>query len=567
MQPIKRHKTLAKTPKNQFVYLPLGGSNEIGMNLNLYGFGPEDQRQWIIVDCGVTFASEEHIPGVEIIIPDPEFLKSIKDDILAIVLTHAHEDHIGALPYLWPFIEAPMYATAFTAELIKDKLRERNLIESVELNVVPLKGNLKIGPFEIEFITITHSIAEPNGLIISTELGRVFHTGDWKIDPQPMIGETTDFERLKQVSELGIDAMICDSTNVFVNGESGSESNVRAELVKVIAEQNGKVALACFASNVARVCSAIEAANIAGRKVCLLGRSMVRIANAARKTGIIGDFGFIEPEKAKDYDDNEILYLCTGSQGEPRAALSRIAEGTHPHLKLRVGDTVLFSSREIPGNERDIYNLINKFVLNSVNVITAHDRPIHVSGHPCRDELSRMYGIVRPKMAIPTHGERRHIIEHARFVQTLQIEKSIAPQNGQMIEIMPNGPQVIDEVPSGRLYIDGNNFVAEGSEIMKERQRIGENGYFMIAMTLDHKGNIIGGPDVRSRGIAFKSDEHSDRIHDAIAKIAENSLLKLKKDERLDEEFSEDVVMRAIRKQSFMLLNKKPMIEVLIMCV
>ncbi len=537
------------------------------MNLNLYGFGPEEQRQWIIVDCGVTFASEEHIPGVEIIIPDPEFVKSIKDDILAIILTHAHEDHIGALPFLWPFIEAPMYATAFTAELIKDKLREHNLIDNVELNIVPLKGKLKIGPFGIEFITITHSIAEPNGLIISTELGNVFHTGDWKIDPTPLIGETTDFERLKILSQSGIEAMVCDSTNVFVNGESGSEARVRDELVKVIAEQNGKVALACFASNVARVCSAIEAAGKAGRKVCLMGRSMVRIANAARRTGIIGDIGFIEPEKARDYDDNEILYLCTGSQGEKRAALARIAEGTHPHLKLKKGDSVLFSSREIPGNERDIYDLINKFILKDVNVITAHDRPIHVSGHPCRDELATMYGIVRPKMAIPTHGERRHIIEHAKFAKTLQIEKSIAPQNGHMIEIAPNGPRVIDEVPSGRLYIDGNNFVSDGSEIMKERQRIGENGYFMVAMSLDFKGNIIGGPDVRSRGVAFKNDEQSDRIHDAIAKIAEISLLKLKKDERLDEDLAEDIVMRAIRKQSFALLNKKPMIEVMIMCV
>lgn len=545
----------------------MGGSNEIGMNLNLYGFGPEEQRQWIIVDCGVTFASEEHIPGVEIIIPDPEFVKSIKDDILAIILTHAHEDHIGALPFLWPFIEAPMYATAFTAELIKDKLREHNLIDNVELNIVPLKGKLKIGPFGIEFITITHSIAEPNGLIISTELGNVFHTGDWKIDPTPLIGETTDFERLKILSQSGIEAMVCDSTNVFVNGESGSEARVRDELVKVIAEQNGKVALACFASNVARVCSAIEAAGKAGRKVCLMGRSMVRIANAARRTGIIGDIGFIEPEKARDYDDNEILYLCTGSQGEKRAALARIAEGTHPHLKLKKGDSVLFSSREIPGNERDIYDLINKFILKDVNVITAHDRPIHVSGHPCRDELATMYGIVRPKMAIPTHGERRHIIEHAKFAKTLQIEKSIAPQNGHMIEIAPNGPRVIDEVPSGRLYIDGNNFVSDGSEIMKERQRIGENGYFMVAMSLDFKGNIIGGPDVRSRGVAFKNDEQSDRIHDAIAKIAEISLLKLKKDERLDEDLAEDIVMRAIRKQSFALLNKKPMIEVMIMCV
>lgn len=552
---------------NQFVFLPLGGSNEIGMNLNLYGFGEENNRKWIVVDCGVTFASEEHIPGVDIILPNPEFIETIKDDVLGIILTHAHEDHIGALGYLWPKIGAPLYATAFTAELIKDKLREKNIFDQVELNIVPLKGKVKLSPFEIEFVTITHSIAEPNGLKITTPLGSVYHTGDWKIDSDPLIGETTDIQTLKQMGDDGILAMICDSTNVFQAGESGSEASVRTELIKLVAEQKGKVAIACFASNVARVTSAIEAAHQSGRKVCLLGRSMVRIAMAARNTGIVPHVDFVEPEKAQQYQDDEILFLCTGSQGEPRAALSRIADGGHPHLKMRAGDSVIFSSREIPGNERDIYNLINRLILSGVDVITAHDRPIHVSGHPCRDELAQMYKWVRPQIAIPTHGERRHLIEHAKYAKSLQIPKSIAPRNGDMVEIAPNGGRIIDEVPSGRLYVDGVAILDEDNIIMNERRKIAENGYILIAMTLDKKANIVGGPDLRTRGLGHISDKTFEKALDQLANCAETALMKLKVSDRLDEELSENIVMKAVKKMAPLIFNKRPMIEVIIMAI
>lgn len=552
---------------NQFVYLPLGGSNEIGMNLNLYGFGSENEKKWIIVDCGVTFASEEHIPGVEIILPDTEFIKDIKEDILGIILTHAHEDHIGALGYLWPQIGAPMFATPFTAELIKDKLREHGLFDIAPLNVVPLKGKIDLKPFEIEYITITHSIAEPNGLKITTPLGSIFHTGDWKIDPNPLIGETTDINAIKKMGDDGVLAMICDSTNVFQEGESGSEIGVRDELAKIVKTKKGKVAIACFASNVARVTSAINAAHEAGRAVCLMGRSMVRIATAARNVGIIPPIPFVEPDKAKSYKDNEILFLCTGSQGEARAALRRIADGDHPHLSLGDGDTVLFSSREIPGNERDIYDLINKLILQNVEVITAHDAPIHVSGHPCRGELAQMYSWVRPQMAIPTHGERRHIIEHSRYAKTLQIPASIAPKNGDMVEIAPNGPRVVDEVVAGRLYVDGHSMLRDGSETMKERQKIGENGYIVIAITLNHKGEIIAGPDLRTRGLAHKNDDIFDKALDRLADISEKAIKKLKPAERLDEEFAEDMVMKAVKKASFIELKKRPMIEVIIMTI
>lgn len=554
-----------KSKVEQFVFLPLGGSNEIGMNLNAYGYGPEHNRKWIVVDCGVTFAAEEHISGVEVILPDPEFLEGVQDDILAIILTHAHEDHIGALGYLWTRLKAPLYATAFTAELIKDKIKEQGLDGKVELNVVPLKAQLKIGPFEIEYITITHSIAEPNGLKITTPLGTVFHTGDWKIDPNPLVGEQTDISAITKMGDEGVLAMVCDSTNVFVHGESGSEASVREELIKQIAAQKGKVAVACFASNVARLTSAIEGARLAGRKVCLMGRSMVRITGAARKIGLFGDVEFIEPEKAKNYKDEEMLYLCTGSQGEPRAALARIAEGRHPHLNLGSNDSVLFSSREIPGNERAIYDLINNLILRGVNVITAHDVPIHVSGHPCRDELAQMYSWVRPKIAIPTHGERRHLIEHARFAKELQIEKSIVPRNGDMVLIAPNGPAIIDEVPSGRLYVDGNSILSSSSEIIGERRKIGENGYIIVTLSLNTKGKIVAGPDVRSRGIAEKNGEALSKSLDLIANIAEKAFDKLKLNERLDEDFCEDVIMRAVRKAAVTLFNKRPMVEVIVM--
>ena len=553
--------------KDQLVFLPLGGSNEIGMNLNAYGFGPENARKWIVVDCGVTFASEEHIPGVEVILPDPEFLAGIKDDILGIILTHAHEDHIGALGYLWPKLGAPMYATEFTSILIKDKLNEHGHGEIAPLHVIPLKSKFKLGPFEIEYITLTHSIAEPNGLMITTPLGTVFHTGDWKIDTNPLIGETTDNKTLEKYGKSGVLAMVCDSTNVFESGSSGSEASVREELIKVVAEQTGKVAIACFASNVARVLSGIEAAKLSGRAVCLLGRSMVRIAAAARGVGIIKDVDFIEPEKAHKLQSDKILFLCTGSQGEPRAALARISRDDHPHLSLGANDSLLFSSREIPGNEREIYDLINRFILKGVKVITAHDRPIHVSGHPCRDELAQMYAWVKPQIAIPTHGERRHLIEHAKFALELQVQQSIAPRNGDMVLIAPNGPRIIDEVPAGRLLVDGGTVLSADSEIIKERIRIGENGYVVVALTLDFKGKIIGGPDIRTRGLADKDGAPADKTLDQLADVAQRALNDLKPDQRLDEEFAEDKIMKAVRKAAFMIYKKKPMVEVVVISV
>lgn len=559
--------TKIKTKSDELVFLPLGGSNEIGMNLNAYGFGPEGDKKWIVVDVGVTFAGEEGIPGVDLILPDPEFLETNKDDILAIVLTHAHEDHIGAMGWLWPRFPAPVYATPFTAHLLRDKLRERGIERKVPLHEVPLKHRFQIGPFDIEYVTLTHSIAEPNGLAIHTPLGTVMHTGDWKIDIDPLIGEQTDSARIRQIGDDGVLAMICDSTNVFSEGEAGSEAGVRDGLFEAIAKQKGKVAVACFASNVARILSTVEAATAAGRSVSLIGRSMLRITGAAKAVGLLQDATFIEPEMARHLPDDNVLYLCTGSQGEPRAALARIAEGSHPFVTLGRGDTCLFSSREIPGNERAILELQNKLAMRGVNIITGKDRHIHVSGHPCRDELRAMYEMVRPQIAIPTHGEQRHLMEHAKFALSLQVPEALAVKNGDMIRLAPGPAAVIDEVPNGRLLVDGDAIIASDSETIRDRIRLGEHGYVMVSIAIDAKGRIKAGPDVRARGLSERNGSPAEGRLEQLADAAEEAFNRLKPDQRMDEETAEGFVMRAVRKACDRIFGKRPIVDVVVMTI
>ncbi|MFN8959128.1 MAG: ribonuclease J [Hyphomonadaceae bacterium] len=559
--------TETKNKTDELVFLPLGGSNEIGMNLNAYGFGPEGDKKWIVVDVGVTFAGEEGIPGVDLILPDPEFLETNKDDILAIVLTHAHEDHIGAMGWLWPRFPAPVYATPFTAHLLRDKLRERGIERKVPLHEVPLKHRFQVGPFDIEYVTLTHSIAEPNGLAIHTPLGTVMHTGDWKIDIDPLIGEQTDSARIRQIGDDGVLAMVCDSTNVFSEGEAGSEAGVRDGLFEAIAEQKGKVAVACFASNVARILSTVEAATAAGRSVSLIGRSMLRITGAAKAVGLLQDATFIEPEMARHLPDDKVLYLCTGSQGEPRAALARIAEGSHPFVTLGRGDTCLFSSREIPGNERAILELQNKLAMRGVNIITGKDRHIHVSGHPCRDELRAMYEMVRPQIAIPTHGEQRHLMEHAKFALSLQVPEALAVKNGDMIRLAPGPAAVIDEVPNGRLLVDGDAIIASDSETIRDRIRLGEHGYVMVSIAIDAKGRIKAGPDVRARGLSERNGSPAEGRLEQLADAAEEAFNRLKPDQRMDEETAEGFVMRAVRKACDRIFGKRPIVDVVVMTI
>ncbi len=554
---------------DELVFLPLGGSGEIGMNLNAYGYGPPEARKWIIVDIGVTFGREDSTPGVDLILPDPAYLVEQSDHILGIVLTHAHEDHIGALAWLWPQLKAPVYATPFTAALVREKLKERNLLERVPLTEIALKGHLKLGPFDIEFVTLTHSIPEPNGLAIRTPLGMVWHTGDWKIDPDPMIGEVTDEATLKAMAEEGILAMVCDSTNVFVEGSSGSESDVREKLAKVVFGCTGRVAVTAFASNVARVESALFAARACGRKPCLVGRSMHRIVGAAKSVGLLADApAIIAEEEAANLSPDKVLYLCTGSQGEARAALSRIARGEFRNVALHAGDTVIFSSRVIPGNEMAIHNLYNTFLARGVELITADDHPVHVSGHPARDELKQMYQWARPRIAVPVHGERRHILEHVKLAHEMQVVEAIAPNNGDLIRLAPGRAALIDEVPSGRLFIDGGVMVVADDEALRDRQRLAAEGAINISLVVgDKKSTILAGPNVSVRGLSMIDENKLDAAIEALAQAAEAAFDRLGLDQRQEDEAVEASLVRAVRKAADRLWGKRPLVDVSVLRV
>lgn len=554
------------TDDNGLYFLPLGGSGEIGMNLNLYGYGPEEGRKWIMVDLGVTFG-DLTTPGVDIIMPDPTYIEERAQDLLGIVLTHAHEDHMGALAHLWERFRCPVYATPFTAWLVRDRLKEKGLLDEVELHEIPLGGRLTLGPFDIELVTLTHSIPEPNALAIRTPEGLILHTGDWKIDPDPLIGETIDVEAMNRLGDEGVLAIVCDSTNVFSEGTSGSEGEVRKHLIELVGEHTtGKVAIAAFASNVARIETAIRAAEANDRRVCLVGRSMHRMTNAAKAVGLLQDVKpFIDEEEAAYFPAEKILYLCTGSQGEPRAALSRIAEGTHRNVSLGQGDTVIFSSRVIPGNELGIFELQNKLADMGVHVITDSDRDIHVSGHPCREELRAMYNWARPRIAIPVHGERRHLIEHARFAKSMQVPHGIAPRNGDLIRITREGVDVVDEVPAGRLHVDGSFITPADGEAMRERRKMSFAGYIGVALAVDGSGKLISGPDVRTAGLPEDREYSMEDFLDGLADAGEQAFDRLGKRDRRDPDMIEEAVRRAVRREAAKIWGKKPIVDVTVL--
>ncbi len=559
---------IAPRPDDELVFLPLGGSNEIGMNFNLYGYGPADDRKWIVVDLGVTFG-DQTTPGVEIIMPDPIFIEEYADDILGIVLTHAHEDHIGAVAWLWPRLKAPCYATPFTAFLLREKLRDAGILDDVPLTEIPLGGTLTLGPFEMELITLTHSIPEPNGVAIRTPLGTILHTGDWKIDPDPLLGSPTDIDAIKRLGDEGVLAMVCDSTNVFVDGHAGSEAEVRVALGALVGSLKGKVAVACFASNVARMDTAIRAAEACGRRVCLVGRSMHRMTAAAKSVGLLqGVKQFVSDAEAGFFPNDQILYLCTGSQGEARAALSRIAEGTHPHVKLGLGDHCIFSSRVIPGNDIPIRNLQNKLSDRGVRLYTERDHPgIHVSGHPCRDELKEMYAWARPHIAIPTHGERRHLIEHSALARDLGTPEQIAPRNGDMVLLAPGKPGIIDEVKSGRLFLDGGVLTPENSEPLRERRHAAGNGVLIVAVALDGKGRLAGDIEVRGIGLPGDDEYPLDEALDDLAKDAEVAIKRLDAGVRDEDHIVEQAVARVLKKSAQRIWDRRPVVETVVVRV
>ena len=518
--------------KDELLFCPLGGSGEIGMNMNLFAYGKPGEHKWIMVDIGVTFA-DDTIPGVDLIYPDPGFIVDKKEDLLGIILTHAHEDHIGAIALLWPQLKCKIFATPFTAVLIKEKFKEKNIDITNHLKIVQLNGTVNLEPFKIEYITLTHSILEPNGLRIETPAGIILHTGDWKIDPEPLIGEKTNSNRLKEVGKEGVLAMICDSTNVFSMGKAGSELDVRKSLLNIMGSLKKRIVMASFASNVARMETAFYCAEKTGRQISLVGRSMHRIFKAARQCGYLKNV--IEPidaREAKKISREKIVYLCTGSQGEPMAALMRIASYTHTDVFIEKDDAVIFSSKIIPGNEKKLFKLQNQLVKDGIEVISEESEFVHVSGHPNRDDLREMYDWVKPNCVIPVHGEHRHMIEHMKFAHEMKVPHPVQVQNGDIVKLFPGKPHVFDKAPSGRLYLDGNMSVEEDSQSIKDRKNLSANGYMEVTILISQKGNIHKRPVLTFRGIpVYDVDEFIYGLEEAIEGTIKTFSLANKKQE------------------------------------
>ena len=497
---------------SRLVFLPLGGTGEIGMNMNLYGYGNEiDDMKWLIVDVGITFG-DDTTPGVDVILPDHEFIKERKENLQGIIITHAHEDHVGGLAYLWPDLKCPIYATAFTASIIRLKFEERGINIEDKLNILDLSSEIQIKPFDIKFQTLTHSIPEPNSLFIKTKLGTIYHTGDWKIDDNPIVGESIDFNQLKENSEEVL-AMVCDSTNVLTSGRSGSESTVRGNLAGVIKKLKNRVFVTSFASNVARLETIAAAAKESGRSLVVLGRSMHRMISVARQNGILKDIDVILSEKdAAKKKKHEVLYLCTGSQGEPRGAMMRISNQDFPHIDIDQDDCVIFSSKIIPGNEKKIFKLFNRLSELGAEVITEYDEDIHVSGHPCLDEMVDMYEHVKPKISVPVHGEFRHLKRHSSLAKELGVQFPMQISNGDILQLAPGSPYIYDQCKSGRQYLDGNRLVDYNSSHIKDRKRMSYNGVLNITCVLDKKMNLKNEPVIFSSGILSDDEYDSDEV-------------------------------------------------------
>tara|TARA_B100001146_G_scaffold224605_1_gene243151 strand:+ start:4720 stop:6381 length:1662 start_codon:yes stop_codon:yes gene_type:complete len=477
--------------KEELFFCPLGGSGEIGMNMNLFGYGTPEDTKWLIVDMGVTFA-DESVPGIDLIYPDPGFIIDKKKDLLGIVLTHAHEDHIGAVAHIWPKLKCNIYSTPFTSVLIKEKFKEKKIDIEKYLKIVQLNGSIKLENFNVEFVTLTHSILEPNGLIIKTPIGTILHTGDWKCDPNPLIGDSINEKRLKEIGNEGVVAMICDSTNVFNPGRAGSENDVRNSLLKIMRNINKRIIVTSFASNVARMETIFYCAEKTGREISLVGRSMNRIFKAARQCGYLDKVKEpIDPRDAKKIPREKIVLLCTGSQGEPNGAMMRITSDIHPDIAIEKEDTVIFSSKIIPGNEKKLFKMHNQLVKNGIEVISEENEFVHVSGHPNREDLKDMYNWIKPRSVIPVHGEHRHMAEHINFAKEMQVPYPLQVENGDVVKIPKNGkPEIVDKAPTGRMYLDGSVSIGEDSKSIKERKNLSFNGLLEITIIVNEKGNV-----------------------------------------------------------------------------
>jgi ribonuclease J len=542
-------------PSNdELLFLALGGAGEIGMNLNLYGHA----GKWLMLDLGIAFG-DDTMPGVEVIMPDPGFIEERREDLAGIVLTHAHEDHLGAVADLWPRLRAPVYATPFAASVLRRKLTQAGLADAVPITEIPLRGKFCVGPFDLEMITMTHSILEPNGLAIRTKFGTVFHTGDWKIDPEPLIGDLTDEAMLKRIGDEGVLAMVCDSTNVFVEGEAGSEAMVRANLKKLVKGRKGRIAVTCFASNLARVESIARAAVAAGRHPVLSGPALQRMIEAAQECGYMLDFPqCISPQDGAYLPRDKVLFICTGSQGEVRASMAKIANDEHRDIVLEEGDTAIFSSRVIPGNERSVGRLQNALMARGIEVITDRDAGIHVSGHPARDELVRVYQWVRPRIALPVHGEVRHMIEHAALARACQVPEAIVAPNGTLVRLAPGPAEIVDHVSVGRLARDGDGLVAVDGGTLRERRKLLWNGAAAATLVIDGKGRAVAPPKVSLRGI----EDEDGALAEAIVASLGEALADLSASERRDDGRIEEAARQAVRRVVRAHLGKKPLTDV-----
>jgi len=552
-------------PGKELIFLPLGGSGEIGMNVNLYGCN----GKWVMVDLGMTFADPSY-PGVDLVLPDLAFIEERRNDLLGVVLTHGHEDHIGAIPYLALDLGVPLYATPFTAGLIRKKLEEEGIAREVELNIIPMGGTLQLGPFGFRYVALAHSIPEGNALVIDTPYGRLFHTGDWKLDDGPLLGTPASADELTAIGDSGILAMIGDSTNVFNTEASGSESDVRAGLLQAVkARKKGRVVVTTFASNAARLASLGYVAKETGRHLVLAGRSMDRITEVAKSVGYLKDMPpQLSWEQAKNMAPEKLLIACTGAQGEAAAALSRIAEGSHPVLRLEPGDLVIYSSKQIPGNELAIGRVQNKLATRGIEVMTERQAHVHVSGHPGRPELEAMYEWIRPEIAIPVHGERRHMEEHARVAQACGVKKTMVPINGSAIRLAPGGPHLLGHEAAGRLLLDGDVILPADGATIVERRRLMMNGIMAVAVVLDSQGRLAAAPVINAQGVPVEADKDKflAECSDAAAKAVKSSGAPRAPDKRGKAkpatEKLEDDIRVAVRRIAREWTGKKPVTEV-----
>ena len=543
-------------PGKELLFLALGGSGEIGMNVNLYGC----DGKWIMVDLGMTFADPAY-PGVELILPDLSFIEERRDDLLGVVLTHGHEDHIGAIPYLADDLGVPLWATPFTAGLIAEKLQEEGLERQVKVNIIDIGGTMQIGPFGFRFVPLAHSIPEGNALLIDTAYGKIFHTGDWKLDEFPQLGDPADAAALTRVGDEGILALVCDSTNVFQEEASGSEEQVREGLDRVIGEAEGRVLVTTFASNAARLSTLGKVAQDTGRRVCVAGRSLDRILRVARSVGYLTDFPeTIDFETAMSLPKRDVMIIGTGGQGESRAALARIAFDQH-RIKLSEGDLVVFSSKQIPGNEIAIGRIQNELAARGIKMITDRQANVHVSGHPGRPELAAMYGWIRPEIIVPVHGEMRHMAEHERFARSKGVPKGILQKNGDVVRLAPDGPVKLGEERVGRLILDGDVILAADGPTMNERRKIASFGTITVALALNAQDRLVGDVQVALEGIPVEEDREAF-VEEAADAASEAALKGAGSEDKLRE-----AIRLAVRRCATDWTGKKPVVDVLIVRV